>query len=150
FADLDNDGDEDLLFLVGGATLGDRHALRLFENPGNGNDWIALKLIGMKSNKSAIGAQIRVTVEDANGVSRSIYRTVGTGGSFGASPLMQHIGLGRTSKPVDIDIWWPTSDTRQHFAGVQKDQWLQVQEFETKFTTLKRERVRLGGPVKRP
>jgi hypothetical protein len=150
FADLDNDGDEDLLFLVGGATLGDRHALRLFENPGNSNDWIALKLIGMKSNKSAIGAQIKVTVEDANGTSRSIFRTVGTGGSFGASPLQQHIGLGKTSKPVDIDIWWPTSDTRQHFSSVQKDQWLQIQEFETKYTTLKRERVRLGGPVKRP
>ena len=40
FADLDSDGDEDLLFDVGGATPGDAHAFRLFENPGHGNDWI--------------------------------------------------------------------------------------------------------------
>src|SRR5262249_38079407 len=38
FADLDNDGDEEIVFEVGGATLGDRHALRLFENPGTDND----------------------------------------------------------------------------------------------------------------
>src|SRR5262249_32825497 len=99
FADLDNDGGDEIGFEVGGATLGDRHALRLFENPGAGNDWIALKLVGVKTNKTAVGARIKVTVEDASGASRSIARTVGTGGSFGASPLLQHIGLGKTSKP---------------------------------------------------
>ena len=41
FADLDNDGDEDIVVEMGGATPGDRHALRLFENPGHGNDWIS-------------------------------------------------------------------------------------------------------------
>ncbi len=43
FADLDNDGDEDIVFEVGGATPGDAHALRLFENPGHGNDWIEVE-----------------------------------------------------------------------------------------------------------
>jgi hypothetical protein len=42
FADLDNDGDEDIAFKVGGATPGDAHAFRLFENPGHGNDWLGL------------------------------------------------------------------------------------------------------------
>ena len=64
FADLDNDGDEDLLFEVGGATPGDAHAMRLFENPGHGNDWITLKLVGVKTNRAAIGARIKVTVAD--------------------------------------------------------------------------------------
>ena len=36
----------------------------LFENPGNGNDWISLKLVGVKTNRSAIGARIKVTVEN--------------------------------------------------------------------------------------
>ena len=49
FADLDNDGDEDIVFKVGGATPGDAHAFRLFENPGHGNDWLGLNLVGVRS-----------------------------------------------------------------------------------------------------
>jgi len=66
FADLDRDGDEDLLFEVGGATPGDAHPLRLFENPGHGADWISLRLVGVKTNRSAIGARITVTVNGAD------------------------------------------------------------------------------------
>ena len=36
FADMDNDGDEDLVAVMGGAVPGDQHNTRLFENPGNG------------------------------------------------------------------------------------------------------------------
>ena len=64
FADIDNDGDEDLLAQIGGATPGDSHAFRLFENPGNGNDWINLHLVGVKSNRAAIGARIKLTVAE--------------------------------------------------------------------------------------
>ena len=64
FVDLDNDGDEDIVAEIGGATPGDSHAMRLFENPGHGNDWISLKLVGVKSNRAAIGARITVTVAD--------------------------------------------------------------------------------------
>ena len=46
FVDIDNDGDEDIFTPIGGPTPGDRHAFRLFENPGNGNDWISLRLVG--------------------------------------------------------------------------------------------------------
>jgi hypothetical protein len=59
FGDLDNDGDEDLFVVIGGALPGDKHAARLFENPGNGNDWITLKLTGVKSNRSALGRSFR-------------------------------------------------------------------------------------------
>ena len=48
FADLDNDGDEDIAFKVGGATPGDAHAFRLFENPGHANDWLGLNLVGVR------------------------------------------------------------------------------------------------------
>ena len=120
FADIDNDGDEDLLTEIGGAVPGDRHAFRLFENPGNGNDWISLHLVGAKTNRAAIGARIKVTVENGSQGSRSIYRTVGSGGSFGASPLQQHIGLGKDAHIQDIEIWWPVSNTRQHFKDAPK------------------------------
>ena len=145
FADLDHDGDEDIVFEVGGMTPGDRHAIRLFENPGHGNDWIALKLVGVKSNRTAVGARIKVTVEDEKGQRRAIHRTVGTGGSFGASPLLQHIGLGRSAKIAELEVWWPTTDTRQRFSNVGRNQWLQIDELADRYTPLKREPVRLGG-----
>ena len=64
FADVGNTGNEDLLVQVGGATPGDSHAFRLFRNPGSGNDWINLHLVGVKSNRAAIGARIKITVEN--------------------------------------------------------------------------------------
>src|SRR5579875_4220088 len=90
FADIDNDGDEDLLEVVGGAVPGDRHAFRLFENPGHGNDWISVRLVGVKANRAGIGARVKVTVKNGT-ETRAVYRTVGSGGSFGASPLEQHM-----------------------------------------------------------
>lgn len=145
FADLDNRGDEDIIFEVGGATIGDSHALRVFENPGHGNDWISLKLVGVKTNRAAIGARIKVTVENKGQGIRSIYRTVGSGGSFGASPLQQHIGLGKEARVVDVEVWWPTSNTRQHFSNIDKNQFLEIKEFGQDYAKLDRKPYRLGG-----
>ena len=149
FADMDNRGYEDILTVIGGAVPGDAHAFRLFENPGNGNDWITVKLVGMKTNRAAIGARIKVTVENEGKGTRSIYRTVGSGGSFGASPLEQHIGLGKAARIVSLEIWWPTSNTRQKFTDVAKNQFIQIVEFEKDYTKLNRPPFHLGGP-KRP
>jgi hypothetical protein len=143
FADLDQDGDEEIVFEVGGATPGDAHGLRLFENPGHGNDWIALKLVGVKTNRAAIGARIAVTVEGPRG-RRVLHRTVSSGGSFGASPLLQHIGLGADARAVDVEIWWPTSNTRQHFSKVAKNQFLEVTEFAQTTKALSRPQLPLG------
>ncbi|HUY81972.1 MAG TPA: CRTAC1 family protein [Acidobacteriaceae bacterium] len=145
FADLANRGYEDIIEVVGGATPGDAHAMRVFENPGNGNDWITLKLVGVKTNHEAIGARIKVTARDGGGPPRSIDRTVGSGGSFGASPLQQHIGLGKNAKIVSLDIWWPTSNTRQHFTNVMTNQFLQIKEFSKKYVRLERKPYTLGG-----
>jgi hypothetical protein len=149
FADLDNDGDEDILFEVGGATPGDRHALRLFENPGNGSDWITVKLVGVKTNRTGVGARIAVTVEN-QGQRRTIFHTVSTGGSFGASPLVQHIGLGPSANIVDLEVWWPTSNTRQHFGHVAVNQWFEIHEFSDRPVVVKRQPVRLGGARRTP
>jgi tetratricopeptide (TPR) repeat protein len=146
FADLDNDGDQEIVFEVGGATPGDAHAFRLFENPGHGNDWLGLHLIGVRTNRAAIGARIAVTVEDERGMRRSIHRTVNSGGSFGASPLQQHVGLGRGAKAVDVEVYWPVSRTRQRFAGVPKNQVLEIRELDDRFATLSRPPL----PLRRP
>jgi tetratricopeptide (TPR) repeat protein len=145
FADLENHGDEDIIAEIGGATPGDMHTLRVFENPGHGNDWISLKLIGVKTNRAAIGARIKVTVENKGQGTRSIYRTVGSGGSFGSSPLQQHLGLGKDARIVDLEIWWPTSNTHQHFSNVDKNQFLEIKEFSQEYAKLVRLPYRLGG-----
>jgi hypothetical protein len=149
FADIERNGNEDLLAEIGGAVPGDSHAFRLFQNPGNGNDWINLKLVGVKSNRSAIGARIKVTVENEgpnrSNTTRSIYRTVGSGGSFGASPLEQHIGLGKTARILNIEVWWPTSNTRQKFSNVAKNQFLEIKEFAATYIKLERKSFRIGG-----
>jgi tetratricopeptide (TPR) repeat protein len=145
FADIDNDGDEDLLAQIAGATPGDSHPFRLFENPGNGGDWINLHLVGVKSNRGAIGVRIKITVANAQGARRSIYRTVVSGGSFGASPLAQHIGLGKSARIVELEVWWPASNTRQRFTRVGKNQFLEIREFARDYKRLDRHAFRLGG-----
>jgi tetratricopeptide (TPR) repeat protein len=145
FADIDNDGDEDILTLTGGAIPGDAHPFRLFENPGQGNDWLSVKLVGVKTNRSAIGARIKVTVQNEGRTTRDIYRTVTSGGSFGASPLQQHIGLGKSAKILNLEIWWPTSNTRQNFPSVAKNQFIEIKEFAKDYTKLTRAPFKLGG-----
>ncbi len=146
FADIDNDGDEDILTVIGGATPGDSHAFRLFENPGHGNDWISLRLVGVQANRSAIGARIKVTVKNESGEARSIYRTVGSGGSFGASPLEQHIGLGKSAAIERLEIQWPgIGGAPQSFANLPKNQAIEIKESAQEYRKLDRHPVHLGG-----
>ena len=145
FADIDRRGYEDIFAETGGAVRGDKHAFRLFENPGNGADWINVRLVGVKTNRAAIGAQIKVTVEGEDHTRRTVYHTVSSGGSFGANPMEQHIGLGKSAKIVDIEVWWPTSQTRQTLVRVEKNQFIEVKEFAPGFTRLERRPFRLGG-----
>jgi hypothetical protein len=150
FVDLDSDGDEDIVAEIGGATPGDSHAMRLFENPGQGNDWIALKLSGARSNRAAIGTRITVTVANGGDKPRAIHRTVGSGGSFGASPLEQHIGLGPSARIVDVEIWWPASGTRQHFSDLAVNRIFAITENASTPTPVLRPAVRLGGDERMP
>ncbi len=142
FADLQNSGYEDILTSMGGATPGDAHAFRVFDNPGNengdgnNNNWINIKLVGVKTNRAAIGARIKITVDNKGKGTRSIYRTVSSGGSFGASPLAQHIGLGKSARILDVEISWPASGTFQKFSTVSPNQFIQVTEFAKEYKAL--------------
>ncbi len=127
FADVDNDGDQDVFEVVGGAFSGDAAHSVLFQNPGHGNHWITLKLEGVTSNRAAIGARIRVIIATPDGP-RSIYKTVGSGGSFGASPLRQEIGLGRAISILSVEILWPTTGPLQTLAGITMDRFYKVRE----------------------
>jgi hypothetical protein len=107
-----------------------------------------VKLVGVKTNRAAIGARIKVTVRNEGQATRSIYRWVGSGGSFGASPLEQHIGLGKAATIESLEIWWPASKTLQTFNNVGKNQYLAIKEFEKEYTKLERKQYRLGGAPK--
>ncbi|MBS1788717.1 MAG: CRTAC1 family protein [Acidobacteria bacterium] len=140
FGDLDNDGDEDLYVNIGGFIPGDKYNKALFANPTGKTDWISLKLVGAKSNRAAIGAKIKLTLTDATGKQSLRYREVSSGGSFGASPLMQHIGLGKlkSGKLDSIEIWWPVSNTHQTFRDVSTNQFLEIRESASEYQTLSR------------
>ncbi len=94
FADWDGDGDLDLFEQMGGATPGDRAHNVLYENPGHGRHWLAIKLVGTKTNRAAIGARLRVNLKGRDGAARSIFRVVSAGSSYGGNSFVQHIGLG--------------------------------------------------------
>ncbi|MCK6500108.1 MAG: CRTAC1 family protein, partial [Nitrospira sp.] len=131
FADFDNDGDQDVYLVVGGALPSDHYPNALFRNPGHGNHWLTLRLEGVRSNRAAFGARIRVDLETEAGL-RSIHRTVGTGGSFGASPFRQEIGLGRARAIRGVEIHWPASGTVQRLDRLDMDRAYWIREGEAK------------------
>lgn len=127
FGDLDGDGDLDLFEQMGGAYPGDAYRNAFYRNPGFGNRWVELELVGTRSVRSAIGARIRVDVV-AGEEARSIFRWVNSGGSFGCSPLLQHVGLGRAERIERIVVDWPGSRTSQEVVDVPLDSRIRVVE----------------------
>jgi len=124
----DCDGDLDLFVECGGAYPGDQAYNQLFQNPGHGQHWLKVKLVGTKSNRSATGAKIRVDVESAEGQTRPIHRTVGNNGSFGGNSLVELIGLGDAKSAARLTVNWPTSKLSQTFHNIAADQAIEVTE----------------------
>jgi len=127
FADLENNGNEDVVEELGGAYPGDGFHAALYRNPGHGNHWVILMLEGVKTNRAAYGARIKVNIEE-RGKQRSIFRAVGSVSSFGGNPMRQHIGVGQATSIRRIEIWWPASGIRQEFQDVAVDQMYRIRE----------------------
>jgi len=128
FADFDNDGDQDIFAEVGGAYLGDAYFNSFYLNPGqNSNRWISISLQGIKSNRSAIGARLKVTFTE-NGITRSVYRDVNSGGSFGCSPLRREIGIGQADMIDEITITWPGIEKVQTFKNIKPCRFICIQQ----------------------
>ncbi len=144
FGDIDNDGDQDVFEQMGGAYDTDKAFSALYENPGNANRWLGLDLEGSRSNRSAIGARIKVVVDTKSGT-RTIHRTVGTSGSFGASPLGQHIGLGDAERIASLEIFWPVTGQTQRLSGLKPDRRYRVREGVESASRVQRASFRLGG-----
>jgi len=141
FADLDNDGDEDIYIEMGGAYTGDAYENSFYINPGqNDNHWINLSLEGTVSNRAAIGAKIKVTFKE-NNVEKAVYRDVNSGGSFGSNPLRQHIGIGHATSIEKIEIKWPVTGKVQVFENPPVDINIKIDEGNSSFTTYKLARL---------
>ena len=145
FADLDNDGDQDVYVQMGGAYPGDKFNDALFENPGFGNHWITVDLEGRSSNRSAIGARIHARIVEEGG-ERSVFRHVSSGGSFGCNPLRQTLGLGKAERLLKLEVFWPTTGQTQVFEGVSMDQTIRIVEGETRYLPVELKKFTLGGP----
>ena len=145
FVDIDNDGDQDVVLNSGGAVPGDSYEESLYENPGAPGNWIGVKLVGVKSNRAAIGATIHVKLSDASTGSALRFREVTSGGSFGSNSLAQHIGIGKATAIESLEIRWPASGTRQVFKDVPINTFLEIREFEGRFTVRTLPRIELAG-----
>ncbi len=125
-ADIDNDGDLDLM------------VANHFDNPnqyylnnGNDNNWIEIRLRGTRSNRSAIGAQIRVKAE-IGGESRWQMRQIAGqsgGGASSQNSLIAHFGLGDAANIDTIEVRWP-SGFRQFETQINVNQLYEIVEDE--------------------
>jgi hypothetical protein len=128
FADWDGDGDLDLFAVQGGGYPGDQGYNVLFQNPGHGRHWLKVKLVGTKTNRSALGARIQAELKGPDGGWRSIYRTIGNNGSFGGNSLVESIGLGDATAVARLTVTWPTSRTTQTFRDLAADRMIEITE----------------------
>jgi hypothetical protein len=118
FGDFDRDGRIDAV-----VTRLNEAPILLRNTMGAGNHWLALQLVGAKSNRSAIGARITVR---SGGLTQMNHVTSSTGYAC-SSELAVHFGLGRSSRASSIEIEWP-SGTRQTLTNVAADSLLTVRE----------------------
>ena len=96
--DIDNDGDLDFLITNNGG------AAELLRNEGSaGNNSVLVQLVGTTSNRSAVGARVRLTAGGTTQV-----REVKAGSSYlGQNDLRVHVGLGKAAKIDRLEVRWP-------------------------------------------
>jgi hypothetical protein len=99
FGDFDNDGDVDVIVnnLDGPPTL-------LRNDAANGNRSILVKCVGTRSNRSAIGARVRVT----SGGHRQIAEVMSGSSYYSQNDLRLHFGLGRAASAEAVEVSWPS------------------------------------------
>jgi enediyne biosynthesis protein E4 len=119
FADFDNDGRIDVV------TTSLNEPVELFRNEStNGNHWLTIRLIGVKSNRDGIGAKIKLVTADGNAQFNHVTTSVGYASSSG---VRAHFGLGMEKIVKLIEIRWPSGAT-QRLKEVAADRLITVTE----------------------
>ncbi len=125
WVDYDNDGFLDL-YVRGGLSIVGGFQNLLYHNDGNSNAWLEVKCLGTVSNRSAIGAKVRVRAT-IGGKTFWQLREINQGGEYSTSPLVAHFGLGDATNADTVRIEWP-SGTVQEFQKVAARQILTISE----------------------
>lgn len=118
FADFDDDGDQDVLSVLGGMWQGDRWPNQLFVNEGdNTNNWVKIRLRGRQTNYYGLGARIKVTAAapDGDTIIRTYAMDNKTG--FGSAPYLAHIGLLDATSILEVEVYWPVSGCRTAYSA---------------------------------
>ena len=104
WGDYDEDGDLDV-FVAG--TFGENSKSILYKNDGNSNHWLTLDCIGTVSNRSAIGARVRVKATIGGNPVWQLRQVEGQSGYCGQN-LQLHFGLGDAPVIDSLKIEWPS------------------------------------------
>jgi hypothetical protein len=137
FADIDNDGDQDIYTDLGGAYKGDSFHSAFYLNPGQNKDNHSITIdLKAKENRSVIGSSIRLTFKEG-GQQRLVYVDVNSGGSFGASPLRKQIGVGTAAVIDEMMIRWHPSGETQTFRDVAADHIVRIHEGDSNLEIVK-------------
>ena len=139
--DWDRNGTLDIFIEMGGAVNGDKYHNILFQNPGQGNNWLSVKLVGKKTNRPAVGARIKAVTAGVSPL--TVHRHVSSGSSFGANPFEQHLGLGKAERVAVLEVYWPTSGTTQVFRDVPANRAIEITEFATEYKDITRKPIPL-------
>ena len=121
FGDYDNDGGMDVLIL----NMNDLPSL-LRNVGGNKQNWIKIKLLGSRCNRTAIGARVRVTA----GTHTQMDEVHGGTSVMSQSDLRLHFGLGKVETVDLIEVKWPTTQKIEQFKQVKANQILTIREGE--------------------
>jgi hypothetical protein len=101
FGDFDNDGDVDIVVnnLDGPPSL-------LRNDGGNRNNWIMIKCVGTRSNRSAIGTRVHVV----SGTHSQIDEVMSGSSYYSQNDFRLHFGLGQATKAETVEILWPSGE----------------------------------------
>jgi enediyne biosynthesis protein E4 len=117
FGDFDNDGDVDMLIV----NLNEPPSLLRNDLRGT-HHWLKVKLVGTKSNRSAIGARVLVRY----GHKVQAHALVSQSSFYTSNDPRLHFGLGAETT-ADIEIYWP-SGLQERFKGIAADQLVTIRE----------------------
>jgi len=158
YGDINNDGFQDLIFTrAGGPRLvtevpDTRPAI--YQNNGNGNNWLKIELEGVVNNRDAIGTHINIYTSSGNWLHEI---NSGAQGHGGQHSRIAHFGLSILNQVDSIVVKWPGANSPdQVFTNINTNQFIHIKELDTQYNVVtcyngikdgQEDMVDCGGPI---